>query len=120
LAFNGVAALVGAILLFAAAAAAGVEIKVASPRSLVFLALAAIFPQVIGHSLLTWCLRRATPTEVSMAVVGEAALATVLTAAVLGESVEPAVAAGCAITLASVGAAVYFGSAEERKAAANE
>lgn len=119
LAFNGAAAFVGALLLFAAAAAFGVEIKVASPRSLAFLALAAIFPQVIGHSLLTWCLRSATPTEVSMAVVGEAALATLLTAAVLGESVKPEVAAGCAITLASVGAAVYFGSAG-KKAVADE
>lgn len=102
LAFSGLATAVGALSLFAAALIAGVPIAFASPESLLWIALAALLPQLVGHTLLTWSLRHATPTAVGIATVGEPVGATLLAWIWLGERVTPLIASGCAITLAAV------------------
>lgn len=100
--YQSVACLVGAFLLLATGALAGVELRPASTTSLAFILLSALIPQLVGHSLLTWALRHATPTQVSMAVVGEPAGATLIAWLWLGDTVAPIIAVGCAITLAAV------------------
>ena len=102
LAFGGVATAFGALSLFGAAVIAGVPIAFASGESLLWIALAALLPQLVGHTLLTWSLRHATPTAVGIATVGEPVGATLLAWIWLGERVTPAIAAGCAITLGAV------------------
>ena len=102
LAFGGLAAASGALSLLAAALIAGVPIALASHDSLLWIALAALIPQLIGHTLLTWSLRHATPTAVGIATVGEPVGATLLAWVWLDERVTPLIATGCAITLAAV------------------
>ena len=69
--FAGIAAGVGAAVLLGSAAVCGIPLRPASPRALLYLALAALAPQLIGHTLLTWSLRHAKPMVVGMAIVGE-------------------------------------------------
>lgn len=106
LAFAGVATAVGAVSLAVVGLAAGVSLAPASGEALVFLVLAALVPQLVGHNLLTWSLRYATPTAVGIATVGEPVGATILGWLWLGESVAPLVALGCAVTLCGVVVAV--------------
>jgi drug/metabolite transporter (DMT)-like permease len=106
MAFTGLAAAVAAVLLWSAAAASGVPLSPASPTALLYLVLAALVPQLVGHSLLTWSLRHATPTAVGIATVGEPVGATFLGWIWLGESITVPIAVGCLITLAGVANAV--------------
>ncbi len=102
LAFGGVATAVGALSLFGAAWLFGIPIVFASTESFFWTAMAALVPQLIGHNLLTWSLRHATPTAVGIATVGEPVGATLLAWLWLGEALTPMVALGCALTLAAV------------------
>lgn len=101
-AFMAVATGTGAIALYAACWATGIDAAPASSTAFVFLLLAALVPQLIGHNLLTWALRHTTPTTVGIATVGEPVGATILAWIWLGESVGPVVATGCLITLVGV------------------
>jgi drug/metabolite transporter (DMT)-like permease len=101
-AFSGVATAVGGALLCASALAAGVPLRPSSPAALGFIALAALIPQLVGHNLLTWSLRRSPPMAVSLAVVGEPAGATLLGLAIFGDRPTGWVLAGCATTLFAV------------------
>lgn len=98
-AFSGVAVSVGALTLLATALAAGIPLRVASWNSLGWIALAAVVPQLIGHTLMTWSLRHTTPTMVGLATVSEPVGATLLGWLWLGEAVDALTAAGCTITL---------------------
>ncbi|MFK7990534.1 MAG: DMT family transporter [Sandaracinaceae bacterium] len=102
LAFSGVATLVGAATLFAVALGCGVPITFASHESLLWTAMAALVPQLIGHTLLTWSLRHATPTAVGIATVGEPVGATLLAWWLLGDRGGAMSALGCAVTLFAV------------------
>jgi len=102
LAFGGVATAVGALTLLAAALVTGVPLVFASSESLFWILLAALIPQLIGHNLLTWALRHATPTEVGISTIGEPVGATLLAWLWLDESVSATIATGCAITLTAV------------------
>ncbi|MEZ4337721.1 MAG: DMT family transporter [Sandaracinaceae bacterium] len=102
LAFGGLATSFGAISLFGAALITGVPIAFASTASLGWTALAALIPQLVGHNLLTWSLRHATPTAVGIATVGEPVGATLLAWLWLDETVGGLILAGCAITLSAV------------------
>ncbi len=106
LAFMAVATGTGALLLYAACFATGVDPTPASTKALIFLVLAALIPQLIGHNLLTWALRHTTPTTVGIATVGEPVGATILAWLWLGESVSFVVALGCAITITGVVVAI--------------
>lgn len=105
--FSGIACLVGAIALLGGALAVGIPIAVPSTEAWIFLAVAALLPQIVGHGLLTWSLRHLRPTVVGMATVGEPVGSTILAWLWLGEIVPPVTAAGCAVTLTAVLLAVY-------------
>ncbi len=102
LAFGGLTTSFGAVALLAASLVAGVPLHFASLESLGWIALAALVPQLIGHNVLTWLLRHATPTAVGLSTVGEPVGATLLAWLWLGEPVTPLVGVGCAITLGAV------------------
>lgn len=102
LAFSGLTTAFGAAFLFLAAFALGIPIEIAPDPSLLWIALAALIPQLIGHNLLTYALRYSTPTAVGIATVGEPVGATFLAWIWLDETLSGLVAIGCAITLAAV------------------
>jgi len=104
--FIGVAAAVGALALGLTAWAIDASFLPASWRALGFLALATLLPHLVGHVLLTWALRHATPTTVGMATLGEPVGATLLAWLWLGEPVAAITAIGCAVTLVGVALAV--------------
>lgn len=106
-AFSGLACAVGSATLLIAAIVLGVPIEVASSESLLWIALAALVPQLVGHSLLTWSLRHATPTAVGIATVGEPVGATFLAWVWLRETPTALVLIGCAITLVAVFIALW-------------
>lgn len=112
LAYGGVAAGVGGLLLLVVAAASGLGPWPDSAASLGWLLLAALIPQLVGHTALTRLLRETTPTVVGVATLGEPVGATLLGWWILGETVSPPVLAGCAVTLAGVALAVRATSAE--------
>jgi drug/metabolite transporter (DMT)-like permease len=101
-AFAGIATAVGAISLFGAALVLRVPIEFHSSESLLWAALAALVPQLIGHNLLMWALRHSTPTVVGITTVGEPVGASLLAWLWLGERPSTLVFAGCGITLAAV------------------
>ncbi|MGM0574398.1 MAG: DMT family transporter [Myxococcota bacterium] len=100
--FTALATSVGAAALLGTAWIAGIDLRPASAEALGWLALAALVPQLVGHSLLTWSLRHTRPTVVGMATVGEPAGATLLAWIWLGEGVTVTTAVGCSITIAAV------------------
>lgn len=73
-----------------------------SMNALLWIAMSALVPQLIGHTLLTRALHRATPTVVGLATCSEPVLSTLLAIPILGERPEPIVLLGCAVTLAGV------------------
>jgi drug/metabolite transporter (DMT)-like permease len=107
LAFTGVAAGVGALILLSVAIGAGIPLEVASVEAFGFIALTAIVPQLIGHTLLTWSLRHLSPVTVGIATLGEAVGASILAWLWLGEVVTMMVMAGCAVTLVGIAIAVW-------------
>jgi drug/metabolite transporter (DMT)-like permease len=115
LAYNGVTTLVGALALLGAAVVLGVPIEFASDEALLWVALSALVPQLVGHTLLTWSLRHATPTAVGISTVGEPVGATLLAWLWLGERVGPLVALGCSITLSAVLLTVLGGKKTQKE-----
>ncbi len=101
-AFSGVAVAVGAVTLLVTAVLSGVPVTVASPASLGWIALAALVPQLVGHTLMTWSLRHTTPTAVGVATVSEPVGSTALGWLWLGEKVGPLTLVGCGVTLLGV------------------
>lgn len=72
-----------------------------SLEGLGWIVLAAVIPQVLGHTLLTSALRRATATEVGLATAAEPVLSTLLAWLWLSEP-TPLVLMGCAMALLGV------------------
>ncbi len=103
-AFSGIAALSGAAVLGSSLPIEAALFGLSSPSgdALFFIALAALIPQIVGHGLLTWALRRASPTEVGLATAAEPVLATGLAVIVFHEHPTALVLVGAAITLAAV------------------
>ena len=66
----------------------------------------AILPHLVGHGLLTYCLRNSSPSEVALATVGEPAGSALLAYLLFSETVSLFAGVGCMITLA----AVYVGT----------
>lgn len=113
LAFSGVACLVGALTLTLACAVSSIPFEVESSRGVVALALAALIPQLIGHTCLTWSLRRVSPTIAGIATLGEPVGASLLGVVILGERVAMVEAMGCVVTLLAV-AVVFSGRRDVR------
>jgi len=66
------------------------------------LAMLALGPQVLGHTLINFALRRLSPTTVAIAILGEPVGAALLAWIMLGESVLPGQLAGFALIVAAV------------------
>ncbi len=101
-AFLGIATAVGGALLLGCAWLLDLPLAPASAASFGWILLAALVPQLIGHSLLTWSLRWTAPTVVGMATVGEPVGSAALAWLWLGESLEPVAIVGCTITIGAV------------------
>lgn len=104
--FMGVACAVGGAVVMAVAAVAGVGLAPAHGRSLLYIFLSALIPQLVGHVLLTWSLRHTTPTVVGLATLGEPVGSTLLAWAWLGEAAPAVVLVGCAVVLVSLALAL--------------
>ena len=115
LAFTGLATTVGAISLFIVGAASGIPLEVPTNEAWGFLFLAALIPQLVGHTSLTWALRFVTPTVVGLATVGEPVGSTLLAWIWLGEEVSPTVFSGCSITLVAVVLGIISGGKSAAK-----
>jgi drug/metabolite transporter (DMT)-like permease len=116
--FMGVACGVGGLLVLGVAAVARVGVVPDNGRSLLFIFLSALVPQLVGHVLLTWSLRHTTPTVVGLATIGEPVGATLLAWAWLGEAAPAVVLAGCGVVLAALVLALAPGRVPEPVAAA--
>ncbi len=114
LAFSGLACAVGAACLLGAATALGIPLAAAGPEAMLWIALSALLPQLVGHNLLTWALRHATPSQVAMAVVGEPVGATLIGWVWLGERVGAVEALGCGLTLVAVAVVVTGPGTQEQ------
>jgi len=106
LAFSGLACAVGAAVLMITAVVTGIPLAPASSEAMLWITLSALLPQLVGHNLLTWALRHATPSQVAMAVVGEPVGATLIGWIWLREAVGPVEALGCGLTLLAVAVVV--------------
>ncbi len=102
LGFMGVAVAIGALILLAVSLAMGLDPTQISAEALFWLAMAALVPQLIGHSALTWSLRHTSPTVVGMATVGEPVGAAALAWIWLGEQPSGQVLLGCLFTMSAV------------------
>lgn len=105
-AFAGVACASGATCLLLVATLVGLPWQVASASSGLYLLLAALIPQLIGHNLLTWSLRHVTPTMAGVSTLAEPVGSTLLGVWLLSEQPAPLVYLGCALTLCAVGIAL--------------
>ena len=112
LAFAGVATGVGGVALLTTAVLTGVDPLPASAEAWMWLALAALVPQLIGHTLLTWALRHTTPTVVGLSTVGEPVGSTILGVFLLNEVPGGWTVLGCTVTLAAVVLALTSRSGE--------
>lgn len=101
-AFTGVACAVGGALLLGAAPLAGVAITIPTWEAAAFVALAALVPQLIGHTSLTFALRHVTPTTIGLATVFEPVGSTLLGWVWLREVPGAWTLGGCAIVLVAV------------------
>jgi drug/metabolite transporter (DMT)-like permease len=100
--YSAVAVAVGGMTLALACLLFAVPLRTASPSALGWLALAALVPQLVGHTILTWGLRRATPAQVGMSTVFEPVGSTLLAAWLLEEPLSLRIGLGCALTLTAV------------------
>lgn len=106
LAFSGVAALVGGLVLLACAAVVGAPLGPTTLAEAAVVVGAAALPQLVGHSILTWALGETTPTVVALATLGEPIGAALLAALLLGEPLTGLGLAACTLTLAAVALAL--------------
>ncbi len=106
-AFSGVATAVGAVLLLSSAIALDVPLRFEGWEPFGYIVLATLFPQLVGHGLVTWSLRNARPTVVGISTLAEPVGSTLLAWLLLGERVGGVTLVGCGIALAGVGLAVW-------------
>ena len=76
--------------------------EIPSARAGFWILMAALVPQLIGHTTLTWTLKYLPPTGVAIAAVSEPVVSTLLGVVVLDEGVGRAAALGCGITIFGV------------------
>lgn len=112
LAFTGIATAVGGVVLLVVALVVGVDFGGLASPGLGWLLMAALFPQLVGHSLLTWSLRRTTPTTVGLATLAEPVGSTVLGAVLLAERPDLLIVLGCVVTLCGVAVGLTARNAE--------
>ncbi len=91
-----------AVLLVAAATAAGLSPGPYPRATYAYLLLLALVPQLVGHTAINWALGRMGAATVAVVALGEPVGATILAAALLGETPSPATVAGGALVLAGI------------------
>ena len=102
LAFTSLATGVAALLLSCGAFLADVPFVVPGWKPFFFLLAAALFPQMVGHVLLTWASRTLTPVVVGTATLGEPIGAAILAFFWLGEIPSTVVIIGSMVTLSGL------------------
>jgi len=102
LAYVGMVYPVAAAALAFSAAAAGQPLSGFSPRAWVFLGLLGLVPQLLGHSLLNWSLRFLPAPKVSLAILMEPVVATLLAVLLLEERPGLLTLLGAALTLGGI------------------
>ena len=105
---------VAAVVLLAAAVGSGAPMLGLPAESYFWMAMAALLPQAVGHSLLNWALGYWPAVNVTLAVRGEPVLATLMAIPVLGEVPPWTALPGGALLLLGVYLAVRSG--ESRRA----
>ena len=100
---------VAAVVLLAAAIASGAPMLGLPAESYFWMAMAALIPQAVGHSLLNWALGYWPAVNVTLAVRAEPVLATLLAIPVLGEIPPWTVLPGGVLLLLGVYIAVRSG-----------
>lgn len=108
-AFSCVATAVGGALLLLGAGIRGVSLAPDSMRSAVYIGLAALIPQLIGHNAVTWSLRHTTPTIVGLATLVEPVGSALLAWWIFTEVPDGPVIVGCGLTLVGVAIAITGG-----------
>ncbi|HVE86869.1 MAG TPA: DMT family transporter [Myxococcales bacterium] len=102
LSYVGVVYPAAAVALVLAAGVGGQPLSGFLPRTWLFLALLGLVPQLCGHSLLNWALRYLPAPRVSLAILMEPVVATLLAIPILGERPGPLTVLGAAVTLAGI------------------
>lgn len=102
LSYVGVVYAAAAVALVLAASVAGQPLAGFAPRTWLFLALLGLVPQLCGHSLLNWALRYLPAPKVSLAILMEPVVATLLAIPLLGERPGPLTIIGAAVTLGGI------------------
>ena len=90
------------VVLALAAWAAGDSFGGYTAQTWLMLLLLAIFPQIIGHSLMNWSLRHVSPTMVTVSNLAEPIFATILAYFVLAETPTPVKAIGGMLVLGGI------------------
>ena len=102
LAFTSLATGVAALLLSLGAFLADVPFAVPGWKPFLYLLAAALFPQMVGHVLLTWASRTLTPVVVGTATLGEPIGAAILAFFWLSEVPSTGVVIGSVVTLSGL------------------
>jgi drug/metabolite transporter (DMT)-like permease len=89
------------------AAAGGVSLRGYPGWTWLWLVLLAAGPNLLGHSLLNWSVRRLRALTVNLAILGEPLLATLYAALLLAEVPTPSFYVGAALIVAGVALAVW-------------
>ena len=110
---------VTAVVLLAAAAGSGAPLLGLPIETYFWIAMAALFPQAVGHTLLNWALAHVSATTVTLAVRAEPVIATLLAIAVLDEVPPWTAAPGGALVLIGVYLAIRS-EAARRPSASDE
>jgi len=91
-----------ALLLVAGSAITGSSLVGYTGQTYLFLALVALIPQVAGHSLLNWALARVRATVISVSVMAEPVVSTILALFILEEVPPVTSLAGGVVILAGI------------------
>jgi len=97
---------VAAVLLVASALAAGSPLTGLPTETYLWMLLAGLIPQTIGHSTLSWALAHASATTVAMSTRAEPIIATALAIPVLGEVPQWTIIPGGLLLFVGVGLAL--------------
>ncbi len=110
LSFAALVYLISGAMVFSIALASNSQFKGLGLETYLWIGLAALIPQVIGHTIIIWCLTRIRITTVSLAIRLEPVIATLIAIPVLAEIPEWVVLPGSLLVLGGV----YLAIREER------
>ena len=102
-----------AVMLLAMAVGSGAPMLGLPVETYLWMGLAALLPQAVGHSLLNWSLGHLSATKVTLMVRAEPVIATLLAAPVLGEIPPWTVVPGGLLVMAGVYLAIRAEASRE-------